>query len=296
MGQKDKLSQVSLIQKSISYSFGLISQKPIVIMPFGVITILELLGLLMIFVAVQPPLVKFITPVILRFFGPQFLHYPFNLLLLSQLFFYLQLLIEIIIGTFMAGLIISVVQQHSQNKAFSLKAASMQALVKYISLIIITILVFAVIQYSYSIEKKALLKVIMKGPAFLGIRQEDWAMLSVAFGIIMSGIIQGIFIFAQPIVIINKENFIVAIFKNFYYVAKNLIAALILVILPMCAYIPIAILKANLFLLMKKTFPEIVFLVLVCSVFISLFINLIVTISTTRAYLLVRGNQEEEIL
>ncbi len=291
--QENRISQGALIKRSWVGAFDVIFGANKIVIPFFVIVLLELIGIAALFIAIQPPLVKYITPIVMRFWGQQFLHYPFNLLLLSQLFNYLQIVLAVVIGTFASGLTISNVFQYSQTEQFSYKISFKKTLFKYVNLIIITILVFFAIKFAYSIEKKVLIKIMMKGQSFLGLRREDWSMLFMVFGVIAAGFVQSLFVFTHTAIMIDNKNFITAIFRNIAFVFKNLFAACVLVIIPLLTYIPVTLLKGNLFELMRRTTPEIVFAVLVLGVFISFFINVLITISTTNAYLLIRGNDND---
>ena len=291
--QKNRISQGALIKKSWVGAFDVIFGANKIVIPFIVIALLELIGIVALFIAIQPPIVKYVTPIIMRFWGKQFLHYPFSLLLISQLFNYLQIVLAIVLGTFASGLTISNVFQYSQTEQFSYKTSFKKTLFKYISLIIITILVFFLLKFAYSIEEKVLIKIMMKGQDFLGLRREDWSMLFMVFGVIAAGFIQSMFVFTHSAIMIDNKNFITAIFRNIAFVFKNFFAACVLVIVPLLVYIPVVLLKGNLFELMKRTTPEIVFAVLIFGVLISLFINVLITISTTNAYLLIRGKDND---
>ncbi|MFH1093355.1 MAG: hypothetical protein V1739_04265 [Candidatus Omnitrophota bacterium] len=291
--EKSKISQWALINKSWVGAFDVIFGANKIAIPFVVIALLELIGIAALFIAIQPPAVKYITPIVLRFWGEQFLHYPFNLLLLSGLFSHLQVVLAVVLGTLCSGLTISNVFQYTQTKQFSCKTSFKKALIKYVSLIIITILVFFLVKFSYSIEKKVLIKIMMKGQSFLGLRREDWSMLFMVFGLIAAGFIQSLFAFTHAAIMIDNKNFITAIFRNITFVIKNLFVVCILVIVPLVVYIPVTLLKGNLFELMKRTTPEIVFAVLGLGVFVSFFINVLVTISTTNAYILIKGQDDD---
>ncbi|MFH1421829.1 MAG: hypothetical protein ABIH42_03830 [Planctomycetota bacterium] len=291
--QENKISQGTLISKSWAGAFDVIFGANKIVIPFVVIALLELIGIAALFIAIQPPIVKYITPIVLRFWGQQFLHYPLNLLLLSRLFNYLQIVLAVVLGTFASGLTISNVFQYSQTEQFSYKISFKKTLFKYVSLLIITILVFFVVKFAYSIEQKVLIKIMMKGQSFLGLRREDWSMLFMAFGLIAAGFIQSLFVFTHTAIMIDNKNFITAIFRNIAFVFKNLFAVCVLVIVPLLIYIPITLLKGNLFELMKRTTPEIVFAVMLFGAAITLFINILITISTTNAYLLIRGKDND---
>ena len=291
--ENNKISQGALINKSWSGTFDVIFGANKIVIPFFVIAFLELMAMAALFFAIQAPLVKYLTPIVLRFWGKQFLHYPFNLLLLAQLFTYVQIGLAIVFGSLCSGLTISNVFQYSQTEQFSYKTAFKKALFKYVSLIIITVLVFFIIKFAYSIEKKVLIKIMMKGQSFLGLRREDWSLLFMVFGVITAGFVQSLFAFAHAAIIIDNKNFVTAIFRNIAFVFKNFFAVCVLVIVPLLVYIPVSLLKGNMFELMKRTAPEIVFAVLVLGVLITLFINVLITISTTNAYLLIRGKDND---
>ena len=290
--QQKKNSQWALIGKSWAGAFDIIFGANQIIIPFVVIAALELIGIIILFFAIQPPVVKYIAPVVLRFFGEKFLHYPFSLLLLSRLFSYLQIVLTLILGSFASGLTISNVFQYSKIEQFSYKTAFKETLFKYISLLIITVLMFFLVMYVYSIEKKIFIKILMKGSGFLGLRREAWSVLFMIFGFIGVGFVQSLFAFVHAAIMIDNKNFITAIFRNIVFVFKNLFAVLILVIIPLLFYIPIILFKGNMFELMKRTAPEIVFVILFFGVVVTLFINVLITISTTNAYLLIRGKDD----
>ncbi len=291
--QKNKISQGALIRKSWAGAFDVIFGANKIVIPFVVITFLELIGIAALFAAIQPPLVKYITPIVMRFWGQQFLHYPFNLLLISRLFNYLQIVLAVILGTFASGLTISNVFQYSQAEQFSYKISFKKTFFKYVNLLIISILVFLLVKFTYSIETRVLIKIMMKGESFLGLRREDWVILFMVFGVIAGGFVQSLFVFTHAAIMIDNKNFIMAIFRNIVFVFRNFFAACVLVIIPLLIYIPVTLLKGNLFELMKRTTPEIVFAVLGFGVFAALFINILITISTTNAYLLIRGNDND---
>jgi len=282
------ISQTSIIGRSWALFFEVCAKRGMIMMPFTFLALIELISIAVIFVFIQAPLIKYSGPIVLRFFGEKFLHYPFNLLLTSQMFNYFQNFSSIVIGTFVVGMTISAVMQYIQGKEFSFKIAAKKSFFKYINLVIITLIVFFIIKFVQSVEKKILIKILMKGPAFLGIQADAWKTIFLFVFVFSTAFVQSLFIFAQAAVVIDNKNFIVAIFKNFGFVLTNLFSAFVLVIVPLLAYIPIVLLKSNLFELMKRSFPEISFIILIMGVLLTLFINLIITITSTKAYMLIK--------
>lgn len=289
--KNQSISQTSIVGKSWNLFLDICAKRSKIMMPFTIMAVLELIAIAAIFVFIQPPFTKFSGPIVLRFFGEQFLHYPFNLILTSQMFNYFQNFSALIIGTFVVGMTISAVADFNQTKDFSFKPAAKKALFKYINLVIITILVFFLMQVLQTVEKKILLKIIMRGSNFLGIGVDAWKTIFLFVFLVSAAFVQSLFVFAQAAVMIDNKNFVTAIFKNFAYVLTNLFSAWFLVIIPLLTYIPISLLKANQFELMKRSVPEISFLILVMGVFLTLFINLAITITTTKAYLLIKSKR-----
>ncbi|MFH1062121.1 MAG: hypothetical protein V1747_04455 [Candidatus Omnitrophota bacterium] len=281
-------NQISIISRSWALFWDICSKRGRIMMPFTIMALIELAAILAIFIFIQPPFTKFSSPIVLRFFGEQFLHYPFNLILTSQMFNYFQNISAIIIGTFVMGMTISAVAEYIQTREFNFKAAAKKTFLKYINLVIITLIVFFIMQFAQTVEKKILIKILMKGSSFLGIKADSWKMIFLFGFLISAAFIQSLFVFAQAAVMIDNKNFIMAIFKNLVFVLTNLFPACFLVIAPLLAYIPIILLKSNLFELMKRSFPEISFVVLVMGVLLTLFINLVITITSTKAYILIK--------
>ena len=283
-----RMSQFGLIGKAWRESFNLLMTNPQIMIPFFVVAIIELIMLFIIFVVEQPPLVTYIRPIIVRFWSEQYLHFPLNLLLLSKLFYYVQTVLALTLGTFMSGITINAVYQYSRKRVLSFQGLFLKTLKSYAHLLIITGLVFFLIQICSKVEMKVLYKIMSKGQSFLSIKKDDWVLIFILAGVIFSGVVQSLFIFALPSVLIGKKNFILGIFENIVLVFKNSMSALVVVVIPLMLYVPIALLKGRLFMVMDSTIPEIVFIILIAGIILSMLINVFITISATRLYLLLK--------
>ena len=286
--EKRPLSQIELIGKAWKESFETMFSQPGVAVPFIIVGLIELIGLLALFFLIQPPLVQYIRPIVLRFYGEPYLHYPFNLALLSQFFYYLQIVTAVILGTYATGVTISATDQFHYDRDISFKLAAKQALFKYVALLLVTLIVFALIQYAYVMEKKVLLKILSKGETFLGIGRQPWTMLFMAAGVFIAGVFQSLFIFTQAAIMVDNKNIFLALFRNFVYFFTHMFAAVMLVLIPLFFYTPITLLKGNIFPLMNRTVPEIVFVILIVGTLLSVLINVLITIASTKLYLLVK--------
>ncbi len=87
--------------------------------------------------------------------------------------------------------------------------------------------------------------------------------------------------------IIDKEKLIKAIIRAFALFKKLFLPTIILVGLPMLAYIPVIVLEYNTAFLINRLFPEFVLFVSFLSIIVSsLVIDVVVTVSTTYLYLM----------
>jgi hypothetical protein len=104
--------------------------------------------------------------------------------------------------------------------------------------------------------------------------------------------IQSAFIYAIPLLIIENEKLLGAIWRSFILFKKLFIPTTILVALPMLFYIPIVILQHKNAFLVYRVLPEIVLLISVLNAVVSaLVIDCLMTVSTTVLYLLHKEKQ-----
>jgi hypothetical protein len=92
-----------IISRSWALFGDICTKRSRIMMPFTILALIELAAIVGIFLFVQAPFTKLSAPIVLRFYGEQFLHYPFILVLVSQLFNHFQNINAIIIGTFVMG-------------------------------------------------------------------------------------------------------------------------------------------------------------------------------------------------
>jgi hypothetical protein len=285
--QTKAISQIRLVRKTWEKTFSLLRTRQNIIIPFAIAAGLEVMSIIVLFYLIQPPLVKYISPIALRFWGERFLHYPLNLLLLSQLFSYVQLMLAIVLGTFMSGVTISAVCQYRLNRdaVFSLNRGAKKALSTFVHLSVITIITVFLIQFVYALEQKVMLKIMMRETKFLGIAREFWPLIGIGSAGLLSGVVQSVFAFAQTIVIVDDKNCVSALIRNFRFVSENFFTTLMLVLVPLLVYLPVSLLKGSISKLMQQSVPEVLFIVLGAGIVLTLFINVIITVSVTIAYM-----------
>ena len=97
---KSKIRFLPVLRTSLAALFG----HSELLFPFCVIIFVQLLVLEILYFAPRYPLNIFFGPLISKVWGPQYLNYPLNYVLLPELFFRVQMPINIFINFFLIGI------------------------------------------------------------------------------------------------------------------------------------------------------------------------------------------------
>ncbi len=258
-------------------------------MPFAVFAAFEFVSLITIYLAPRMPLKLLLGPVIRSLWGEKFLHYPVNFILMPKLVSLARVCLTVFIGSLLTGVATLLVYNIYKGIKIDLKNIFKLALKKYISLFAIVLLFTLLFYLLDKITPKILVKYFSSGHSkllFLG--PKIWlGPILMAFNFTLGVIIQSAFIYAIPVLMIEKESLTKAILKSLILFKKLFLKTLILIGLPMLIYIPISILQTNSAFLIVKLFPESVFLMSTFSLIINaLVIDLIITLTATHLYLM----------
>ena len=245
-----------------------------IFLPFFLVGVVDVLLLIMIYLAPQPPLSALLGPPIKVFWGERFLHYPFNLLLIPRLFDIAHIISTALSGVLMTGVAVRMLKEaHSGIKPDIVLSLNKSWRV-YLKLLVIWLVMFGLVS--------AVFKVL---PAIFHFKQRAASLVVFGAGFLISSIIQAIFIYAIPAVIIEEKKIWPAIKRSVSFCRSNFLPTLILVGLPTLIYIPMVILKGKLPFLMSKTFPELVVVFMSLGIVISVIIDCLITSSTTVLFL-----------
>lgn len=216
------------------------------------------------------------------------MHYPANFYLLPKLASFARMGLAILAGSLLTGMAVGMIADLYANKRINLKTSFRLALKNYVSLIIIVFIFTVSFYFLRKILTIILIKYFTSGHSrLLFLKAGIW--LGPIFTFLtfsLSILIQAIFVYAIPFLIIGKEKITGAITKSFSLFKKFFLSTLILIGLPMLVYIPLAILSYNNDILIDKFFPEITLWILATTALVtSLVIDSVITVSTTLLYL-----------
>lgn len=250
------------IRKNWIESFELIVKRPIIIMPFVIISFFECLALEFVYFSTRSPISLLMKPVIRKFFGDAFIHYPGNLMMLPKLFYYMQVAIYIALGVFLSAISINIFKNIKEGLPVKINALTKNAVKNYISFSLYGVLIVVMIFLFRKADVFLFTKMMKLIARFMPqIPHGPFYLLLTLFLFVSNILLQVFFLLTVPAIVIEKRSLISAVWRSLSLSIRNFFTVLPLVFLPFLAYLPVTILKVFSTQLIDKTFPEITFYV-----------------------------------
>lgn len=270
---------MKLAIKTWEETLKVLRQNPIILLPFFIVGLFDVLLLILIYLAPRPPLSALLAPPIRAFWGERFLHYPLNLLLIPRLFNYGHIISTAFIGVLMTGAAIGMLKQAKEGCKPNILFNLIKSLRMYLGLLVIWLVMFGLVSAAF------------KGlPAIFHFKQGAASQIVFYAAFFISILIEAIFLYAIPAVIIEEKKAGAAIRRSISFSKSAFLLTLILVALPTFIYIPMIILGGKLPVLINRVFPEVVLIFLAVRIVISVVIDCLITCSTAVLFL----NKREE--
>lgn len=255
-------------------TFSTLKKNPSVFIPFLIVGLFDVFILALIYLAPRPPLSALLAPPIRAFWGERFLHYPFNFFLIPRLFNYGNTISTAFIGVLMTGLAIGMLNETKGGSSPGILFNLIKSIKMYLKLFLIWVVMFG------------LVTVVFKGlPFALHLKGRQALLIALYVSFLISILIQVIFIYAMPAVMIEKKRIWPAIKRSVSFSRGAFLPTLFLVMFPTLIFIPMIILRGKLPVLMSKFFPEMVLIVLGLGIVVSVVIDCLVTCSATLLFL-----------
>jgi hypothetical protein len=283
-----KKSSLSQVIKAYNATWFAFKKHPAVLIPFLVFAFADFASLIILFLAPRMPLRLVFGPIIRTFWGEVFLHYPVNFLLLVKLASLTRMVLSVVLGSLLTGMAIFIVSDIHTKKQLNLKKSFASALKQYLSFFVIVFIIVVIFYFTLKLFNFGLGKYFISGHRrllFLGPRIWMGPIL-MTINFITGALLQSLFVYAIPVLVIEKEKLKKAIMRSFVLFKKLFLPTFSLVCLPMLLYIPISVLNQNGVVLIEKVYPEIILGVLTLGIIVnSLVIDALVTVSTAFLYL-----------
>lgn len=247
------------IRKNWFTSLDLILSKPIIILPFIIVAFIEGLALELLYFAHIKPFSIVLNPIIRKFFGAGFLHYPGNLLILPSLFYYVQTGIYVFFGVVAMAACVDIFKNIELGHRPKTSAVFRDTFGRYLSFVGYGVIVTAL----SILIKKASVALFSKIPA-----------LGLTLILFFSNIIMYTFlILTIPLIILKGKSLFRALAGSIYLGFRNFLKIFALISVPLLVYLPITLTKSAVPKLVEKTLPEITVYIVVAGIIAAVFVD-----------------------
>ncbi|MFA5118262.1 MAG: hypothetical protein WC695_05360 [Candidatus Omnitrophota bacterium] len=277
------------LKKVYNNTFSLLKHNKLLFIPFAIFTILELLALIFIYISPRMPFVIVLGPPIKAFFGERFLHYPMNFVLIPKLAGITRTVLSILAGSYLSAVAVQVISNLYEKRAVRMINVFKASFRKYAAFFLVVLIITIIFQGALQLPSVGLRKYFLTGhKTLLFLKPAMWfgpLLSSISF--LISVLIQACFAYVIPVLVIEKVNPFKALLKSCGLFFKSFFPTIVLVGIPMLAYVPIIILQYNTLLIINKFYPELVLFIAFLNVLItSLFVDVSITVSTALYYLM----------
>jgi hypothetical protein len=276
------------LKKIYNNTLSFLKHHKVIFIPFLIFTFIELVILFLFYLSPRMPFIVVLGPPIKAFFGEKFLHYPYNFVLLPKLEGLSRNILSVIVGSLMTAMAVSIIGNAYYKKSIKLINVFKVSLRRYFALFFIVLIISLFIYGALKVSAWGLVRYFTAGhKTLLFMKPALWlGPILTGIGVLISIIIQACFVYAIPLLMINKEKTFKALVQSVVIFFRFFLPTLILVAIPMLAYVPIIILQYNTLFIIDKFFPELVlFFSCLGVLIISLFVDVLITVSVTLFYL-----------
>jgi len=269
-------------------SVKLLKFHPILMFPFVIFGAIDAFIFTIIFLAPRKPFLAALGPVISTFWGEKFLHYPYNFLLLPKLESFSRMGLTVIFASLLTGTAVAMIHEAYRKKPIKLGHSFKLALKKYVYLFVAVLFFTGMFYLIIRVANAFLIHYFLsagRSRSFL-MTQFGLGPIVLCVNLFISIFVQAAFNYIIPVLMIENKKFFKSISVALALFERLFLFTLLLVGIPLLAYIPIIILNYNTILLIRQVFPELVLMISYLGIIISaLIINPIITASATLAYL-----------
>jgi hypothetical protein len=244
-------------------------------MPFALIGFSYGAVLTLFFLAPRYPFSIVLAPIIQTFWGERFLHYPYQLFLLPQLFGYGKLAVDFLVGVLLTGTAITMLQQAYQNARPRWFGGLKKGIQRYGRVACIWLLMLMAAFLA--------MKVIVRW-----VSVSSGATVALVFGAEM--LIQALFVFAIPVVVIEDRKIAVALYRSLVLCKQQAVNSIIFILLPNLLFVPL-LYSFKYLLLLHSLMPESILYILGLRIVVAVMIDVFVISGAT--VLLLKSRERE---
>jgi hypothetical protein len=246
---------------------------PVILVPFVLTGVSYAAVLAVIFSASQLPFSTVVAPVIRAFWGEQFLHYPYNLVLLPKLFGYGKIGADLAVGVLLTATAVAMMQQAYQATQPGWLTGLKKGVRRYFRVgVVWAMMLVAAMLTAREVD-------VFLGP-LIGV-----PLLRVAVGFLAGILVQIIFVFAIPAIVIDNRKTLAALRHGLRIIAGNPGRSLALVAIPNLLFIPVLYAYLKLPRLMELVAPEAALYAVLARIVLAVAVDVLVATGATVLFL-----------
>ncbi|MDD5492049.1 MAG: hypothetical protein PHV60_05140 [bacterium] len=273
----------------VKATFQNLRKYPSLFKPFLYLGLIELLGLIVLYLAPQPPVSLVLAQPIRAFYREAALHYPSHLLVLPQIFRIWQIIAGVLFGSLLTGIAISMYNQEAKGMSMRFGKNFKIAFNRYLPLLAYTLVTFIIIYLVEHFSGNFIKSRLEAGNGyFLKMGQLRWSVGLAFFNLVFSIAIETLFMYAPVVIIIENMGFWRATGVSIKTVFHYFITSVLLVLVPVLFYMVAVISRVFIPRLMDKVFPEMSLVILGAGILIAFLVNTVIAVSATILYLSVK--------
>jgi hypothetical protein len=274
------------IRKNWAAAFELIVTKPIIIFPFIIIALLETMVLELAYFSTRPPISGISVPIIRKFFGEPFVHYPGILIILPKLFYYGQVVVYVLFSVFLMSITVNIIKNVKAGLPVKESAMIRNALKHYLSLMGYALIAIIIIIVTEKADMYVFSKVVRFATKHLPlVIPKLYYIVSLPLLFLANVIIQTLLMPTLPILVIEKKSLIISLAKSIYLGFRNFKTVFLLLFLPYLIYAPLMLLKSFPAELAERSIPEINLYITFAGIVVSIFVDFFIITSLTQWYI-----------
>ncbi len=262
-------------QQSLHFeTLAAIAKQPIIPALFILLALFQAAALTVVFLSHSEPFLSILGPIIRRFWGERFLHYPENFLLLPKLFGHAEMVVLTLAGLLATGIVIQLLAGgRAGNSRVTAVSAFTVTLKKYFGMAFLWLGLFFVL-------RTASRSILPHLPALL---PAHFAGLVAVF--LMT---QTLTAFLFPSILLSGKNYWKSLGEGILLSLKNFPQLLVVLFIPVVVSVAVSFLR-SLSPSLSHDNPDFVLVILYVSILVSTAVDLYITSATAIFYLKVRN-------
>jgi len=268
----------------------MVRRYPSILLPFFIKAIFEGIALTVLFYFPRPPFSIIFAQPVKNIFGASFLHYPYNFNLLPTLFYYGQIFIMLTLGAVMYGMAMGMVSQaHSGNEDVRIFGNFNRAVRRYFALTGVWLITFILSLVILKVPP-IIIKKLMQPSHFAVLLLQT----AVYLGIALIYLVETLFVYAYPAIVIERKGFFSAIGRSFGVIRHVFLTTIVLIAVPRLFEFLYTFVRQKQQGLMNLTVPEITLVILGVSIAVSFIADSAVFLSTANLFILKQETEKSD--